>query len=66
MIYNTLYNTLIRLNEYEYNVYDQVIMNDSEVEKILVDNCLWIEADIDEKAKYIACAEAYTLYVPRP
>lgn len=66
MIYNTLYNTLIRLNEYEYNVYDQVIMNDSEVEKILVDNCLWIDADIDEKAKYIACAEAYTLYVPRP
>ena len=66
LVYNTLYNSLVRLNEQEYCAYDQIRTADPEMEKEFVENCLWVDSEIDEKAKYLACAEAYTLYVLRP
>lgn len=65
-IYNTLYNSLVRLNEEEYCIYQQTKDPCSELEKAFVENGLWVDAKINEKANYLACAEAYTLYVPRP
>lgn len=66
LIYNTLYNSLVRLNEEEFIRYNQLIDLKDEFSNLLVENGLWVYTSIDEKAKYLACAEAYTLYIPRP
>lgn len=66
LIYNTLYNSLIRLDTNEYDKYNKVENTTDDICSLFVENGLWVECDIDEKAKYLACAEAYTLYVPRP
>ena len=66
IIYNTLYNSLVRMNDLEYSRYNNLINNNDEFSNLLVDNGLWVDSELDEKAKYIACAEAYTLNMPRP
>ena len=66
LIYNTLYNTLVRLNVQEYVAYESVDYSCLEFVKAFLDNGLWVDESIDEKARYIACSKAYTLYVPRP
>lgn len=66
LIYNTLYNSLVRLNAQEFDIYNQMENFDCEIAKAFIDNGLWVDTEIDEKVKYLACAEAYTLYVPRP
>lgn len=66
LIYNTLYNSLVRLNEQEFCIYNQTENFDCETANSFIENGLWVDSEIDEKRKYLACAEAYTLYVPRP
>ena len=54
------------MNDLEYSRYNNLINNNDEFSNLLVDNGLWVDSELDEKAKYIACAEAYTLNMPRP
>ncbi len=66
LIYNTLYNSLVRLSEEEYIKFSNIEDFEDELSSAFVENGLWVEKNINEKDKYLACAEAYTLYVPRP
>lgn len=66
LIYNTLYNSLVRLSEEEYIRFSNLEDLGDELSTAFVENGLWVDDEIDEKANYLACAEAYTLYVPRP
>lgn len=66
MIYNTLYNSLVRLNKDEFDKYDQMSDCEEEFCNLLTENGLWVDSTLDEKTKYLACAEAYTLYIARP
>lgn len=66
LIYNTLYNSLVRLNESEFSLFEAVEYTEDELSKLFVENGLWVESEIDEREKYLACAQAYTLYIPRP
>lgn len=66
IVYNTLYNSLVRLSPEEYREYLNVDGSNKEHERDFLEQGLWISADIDEKARYLACSEAYTLYMPRP
>ena len=66
LIYNTLYNSLMRLNEEEFVRFSHPDDLEDGIVNAFVENGLWVDTEIDEKAKYLACAEAYTLYVPRP
>lgn len=66
LIYNTLYNSFVRLDEQEYEIYNQLEMSNSEIKEELIENGLWIDETNNEKMKYLACAQAYRLYVPRP
>ena len=66
LIYNTLYNSLLRLDKAEFIKFNQPESFEGELSNAFVENGVWVDEEIDEKAKYLACAEAYTLYVPRP
>lgn len=66
LIYNTLYNSLVRLSEEEFTRYCRLEDLSDQLSSSFAENGLWVDAEIDEKTKYLACAEAYTLYVPRP
>lgn len=66
LVYNTLYNSLIRLSQEEYSAYCRLDFSDGSTANEFISNGLWVDSEIDEKAKYLACAEAYTIYVPRP
>ena len=66
LVYNTLYNSLVRMNDSEFNKYSKLINIDYDFSNLLIQNGLWVESELDEKTKYLACAEAYTLSVPRP
>ena len=66
LVYNTLYNSLVRMNASEFNKYSKLINIDYDFSNLLIQNGLWVESELDEKTKYLACAEAYTLSVPRP
>ncbi len=66
LIYNTLYNSLVRLNEEEYRVFKGELAADKRLEREFVEHGLWVNADLDEKRRYLACSKAYTLFVPRP
>lgn len=66
LVYNTLYNSLIRLSQEEYSAYCRLDFSDSATANEFISNGLWVDSEIDEKARYLACAEAYTIYVPRP
>lgn len=62
LIYNTLYNSLIRLDADEYKQY----LSGDEVNETLLENGIFVEKEVNEKAKYLACSQVYTLYMSRP
>lgn len=66
LIYNTLYNSLVRLTLEEYENYKNLYSLNNNLEKDFVSNGLWIDKSLDEKQRYLACSQAYTLYMPRP
>ncbi len=66
LVYNTLYNSLVRLDKKEFDRFDQLEDFEDEFSSLLVENGLWVDAEVDERTRYLACAEAYTLYVPHP
>lgn len=66
LIYNTLYNSLVRLDNEEFIIFDEINETENELKEKFIENGLWVSKSLDEKKKYIACSEAYTLYVPRP
>lgn len=66
LIYNTLYNSLIRLDQKEYREFMSLKPCRKKSERNFLENGLWVDSDIDEKARYLACSEAYTLHAPRP
>lgn len=66
VIYNTLYNTLIRLQQDEYMKYIGEIECEQELQNYFINNGLWVEKNIDEKMRYLACAKAYTIHMNRP
>ena len=57
---------MVRLNESEFSLFEAVEYTEDELSKLFVENGLWVESEIDEREKYLACAQAYTLYIPRP
>ena len=60
IIYNTLYNSLVRMNDLEYSRYNNLINNNDEFSNLLVDNGLWVDSELDEKAElsdYFSFAE---------
>ena len=66
LIYNTLYNSLARLCEDEFNRYNKLADSEDEFSSLMAQNGFWVDSLVDEKSKYLAFAEAYTLYAPRP
>lgn len=66
IIYNTLYNSLVRLNQQEYQDYLALNTCNEELMNGFVENGLWVNSDLDERARYLACSETYTLCMPRP
>lgn len=66
LIYNTLYNSLVRLTEEEYYAYVEEYEVDHDLEKQFFEQGLWVPENLDEKQRYLACSEAYTMYMPRP
>ena len=62
LIYNTLYNSLIRLDLNEYEQY----LDEKEISEILLENGFFVEKELNEKAKYLACSQVFTLHIPRP
>ena len=65
LIYNTLYNSFVRLNQEEYDEY-KTVDEKSKLASEFIANGLWIEKDIDEFVHYLACSKAYTLTMTRP
>lgn len=53
IVYNTLYNTLVRLSESEFDYYNMKRKCNKNLEKIFCENGLWVDDDNDEAAKYI-------------
>lgn len=66
LIYNTLYNSLVRLDGDEYLQYLQVKQASDDLIYEFYKNGIWVDAQTDEKKNYLACAKAYTLHIPRP
>lgn len=66
LIYNTLYNSLVRLSEWEFAKFSNPDDSEDELGNLFVENGLWVDDRTDERTKYLACAEVYTLYAPRP
>lgn len=57
IIYNTLYNSLVRMNDEEYDAYCFNCQCDDELKDELVKNGLWVNADIDERERYLAVSD---------
>ncbi len=56
IIYNTLYNTLVRMNDREYKIFTSENDMDPELTEQLVENGLWVNNEIDEQKQYISLA----------
>lgn len=56
LIYNTLYNTLVKLSDKEYKEYNS-IGEETTNRSIYVKNGLWVPIDVDERCVYIALAK---------
>ncbi len=54
VIYNTLYNSLVRMNDEEYGAYCFNGCCDDKLKDELVKNGLWVNADIDERERFLA------------
>lgn len=66
IIYNTLYNTLVRLTEDEYLQYKERVPTDDNLMEQLINNGLWVREDVDEKMNYLAFANLSSKYMERP
>lgn len=66
IIYNTLYNTLVRMNDLEYRKYLGAIDCENELKQEFVRSGLWVEENFDEQKHYLVAAKAFTLYGIRP
>ena len=53
LIYNTLYNSLVRLSEEEYIKFSNIEDSEDELSSAFVENGLWVEKNINEKDKYL-------------
>lgn len=63
MIYNTLYNSLVRMEYEEYQVYQTHRINESADGKDFVNMGLWIEDDVDEMQRYLKFTQLYKTYI---
>lgn len=66
IIFNTLYNSLIRLTRDEYEQYLGNLECDDDLSKSLFVNGIFISNKIDEKKSYLSFAEKMTEYNMRP
>ena len=63
LIYNTLYNSLVRMEYEEYQVYQTQRINESVCGKDFVNMGLWIEDDVDEMQRYLEFTQLYKTYI---
>ncbi|CDC93455.1 radical SAM additional 4Fe4S-binding SPASM domain protein [Roseburia sp. CAG:380] len=63
LIYNTLYNSLVRMEYEEYQVYQMHRINESADGKDFVNMGLWIEDDVDEMQRYLEFTQLYKEYI---
>ena len=66
LIYNTLYHSLVRLDEEEYRILEKESFEHSELCAGFVENGLWVSAELNEQNHYLALAAALTGYENRP
>ena len=52
IVYNTLYNSLIRLSDSEYTAYHSVEKTTAKLVECLCENGFWVDAEIDEYKRY--------------
>lgn len=53
LVYNTLYNSMVRLDKIEFDRFDQLEDFEDEFSNLLVENGLWVDAEVDERARYL-------------
>lgn len=66
IIYNTLYNSLVRMDNVEYLKYLGQNICEEELKSEFVDNGLWVEQNIDEFKIYVEYASLFTKFSERP
>ena len=59
LIYNTLYNSLIRLDLNEYEQY----LDEKEISEILLENGFFVEKELNEKAKYLTASQVFGFFI---
>lgn len=57
IVYNTLYNSLVRMRQCEYEQYERKKECTPELLRSFVENGLWVCVEIDELGRYLDCAE---------
>lgn len=60
VIYNTLYNTLVRLSKREFAQYSKGVCKGKALRKALIQNGLWINRTVDERRAFIRLANSIT------
>ncbi len=66
LLYNTLYNSLVRLYPSETEQYNSCAVSESDFSHILVENGFFIPDMMNEKRLYLAAAKEYTYNFIRP
>lgn len=66
VIYNTLYNTLVRLNEEEYKQYLGETEAESDNRDSFVELGLWVKQEVDEFRNYVSYSNAHNSYMKDP
>ena len=66
IIYNTLYNSLVRLEDDEYQIYKSCIVNKNNISLELIKNGIWVDETINEYRNYMLYCKFFSLYVSRP
>ena len=60
IVYNSLYNSMVRMSEYEYLQYSKRRKATPDFEKELVEQGLWVSDDTDELATYMVYCDLIT------
>lgn len=66
LLYNTLYNALVRLSDEEYNEFIAEHTDNTTLRSGLIENGFWVPKDLDEREKYLQVAELLTRHLKRP
>lgn len=66
LLYNTLYNSLVRLSDAEYKQFLECCAERSQTATEFIENGFWVPAAFDEKQRYIDAAHQFTLDFQRP